>query len=171
MVKKIFLSSLAILFLLNTSGLELFFAVMQSEFKKDAEEIMEGFSSLKDFSIIKITNTDLRGIIFINDNEISYKMKRYDICKVKKTADTIYYYCYNDENEQNLIDIFIGTNKKMGNGKSCLIKAPEKIYICPVKLKSPVLNECIYASLFLSNKYPEPIIKVNPQPPQKNSSC
>lgn len=80
---------------------------LKNYFKRDAANQLNAFIQDDNLEIIKIHKNDIdknsSPIRFVEDNEFIYGGMMYDIYKTEIKADSIYYYCINDKNE-NILD-------------------------------------------------------------------
>ena len=108
-MKKIIPLFLITLIFLNTFGFNLFLDYLLFQCKRDFSK--ENFNSSKKIVILKITPEEQKNLQRVNDDEIRYKGKMYDIDKEIKKKDNLYIYCINDKTEDRLFEILFKINK------------------------------------------------------------
>jgi hypothetical protein len=109
-MKKIVIILLSFLLLFNSFGYVLVYFEVKQSLRDDAFEKMKDYISEEDLDIIVLNKQDLLPhnieCIFLNDNEIKYKGKLYDIYRKHEEGDKLILYCLNDEKENTVEKIF-----------------------------------------------------------------
>jgi endonuclease III-like uncharacterized protein len=94
---------LLLVFLYNSIGYFLIFKCLQSSIQKEITESIQSPASNKLFKVLSFHKKDLKKINWVEDEkEMRYNGELYDIAKITETADSIIYYCINDEDEDQL---------------------------------------------------------------------
>ena len=133
-MKKIIPVLLIILITLNTFGFNLLLDYLIQKCKYDF--LNEGHHDLKQVTLLKISNDEQKNIQRVDDDEIRYKGKMYDIIKETKNNNILYIKCINDRDEDNLFEILFKINKQDNpNDKS------EPLYSKNLLIKNYILNE------------------------------
>ena len=105
-LKKSISILLAFLILYNSLGYFIVFKSMQLAVRNEIKANIKNSIPEEDLFLIKLTNDEMKsgksGFRKINDSEFFFFGKLYDIVKVKKNADTNYFYCINDAKEEQL---------------------------------------------------------------------
>ncbi len=108
-MKKIIPLLLITLIFLNTFGFNLFLDYLLFQCKRDFSK--ESFYNSKRIVVLKITPEEQKNLQRVDDDEIRYKNKMYDIFKEIKKEDGLYIYCINDKTEDRLFEILFKINK------------------------------------------------------------
>ena len=133
-MKKIIPALLIVLIVLNTFGFNLLLDYLILKCKYDFSN--EKHHDLEQIILLKITNDEAKGLQRVDDNEIRYKGKMYDIIKEAKENNILYINCISDRNEDNLFEILFKINKQDDpDGKS------EPLYFKNLLIKNYILNE------------------------------
>jgi hypothetical protein len=109
-MKKIVIILLSFLLLFNSFGYVLVYFEVKQSLKDDAFEKMKDYISEEDLDIIVLSKQDFLHntdrCTFLNDNEIQYKGKLYDIYRKYEEGENLILYCLNDEKENTVEKIF-----------------------------------------------------------------
>ena len=109
-MKKIVIILLSFLLLFNSFGYVLVYFEVEQSLKEEAFEKMKNNISDEDLYIIALSKQDLllnnNGCIFLNENEIKFNGKLYDIYRKYDLGDKIILYCLDDEKENTVEKIF-----------------------------------------------------------------
>jgi len=101
---------LSFLLLFNSFGYVLVYFEVKQSLKDDAFEKMKNYLSEEDLDIIVLNKKDLlrqsAECIFLNESEIKYKGKLFDIYRKYEKGDDVILYCINDEKENVVEKIF-----------------------------------------------------------------
>jgi hypothetical protein len=108
---------------------------MQFIFKNIAYEKISSILPQDQLTILKISKNEINDdneFIELDESEISYYGKMYDICKKDTIDNDIIFYCYSDENEDALQIAFTSfvkqqTNPNCNNSVTNLIKQLIKV--------------------------------------------
>jgi len=137
-MKKALAAFLLFIFTFTLCGYVLLFAILQENVSEKMHRIANGDPA--NLEIIKAPKSEIgKSIVFNDDDEINYHGKLYDIASEKLKGDTIYFYCVNDKEEENL---YAGLNintiqntefqsKTQNNHSSPVIKLIVKDYFQP----------------------------------------
>ncbi len=92
--------------LYNSLGYFIVFKSIQFAVRNEIKANIKNSIPDEELFLIKLTNNEKKsgksGFRKINDSEFFFFGKLYDIIKVKRNADTNYFYCINDEKEEQL---------------------------------------------------------------------
>ncbi|MEJ2617191.1 MAG: hypothetical protein P8Z35_19730 [Ignavibacteriaceae bacterium] len=133
-MKKIIPVLLIILIVLNTFGFNLLLDYLILKCKYDFSK--KGHYDLEQVILLKITGDEAKEFQRIDENEIRYKGKMYDIIKETQKNNILYINCISDKNEDNLFEILFKINKQDSpNSKS------EPLYTKNLLIKNYILNE------------------------------
>ncbi len=133
-MKKIIPVLLIILIALNTFGFNLLLDYLIIKCKYDFS--IERHHAKEQVTILKINDDEAKDLQRVDDDEIRYKGKLYDIIKETKKNNILYIKCINDKNEDNLFEILFKINKQDDpNDKS------EPLYTKNLLIKNYILNE------------------------------
>ena len=121
---------LILLIVFNSFGYVVAFLQLKLVFQSIGFEKVTGQLPENQFTLIKIPQKDLlenNEFIEIDESEISYYGKMYDICWKEVSGTDVIFYCYSDENEDALNIAFSSfiqqnTNPKSDNPVTNLIK-------------------------------------------------
>lgn len=107
-MKKILSILLIAVYIANAGGIIFLFVIRKNQFNNEFRNFLK--YNLKDHELKKIA-IPLRGLpdnIFrmIESDEFRYMGKMYDIVREKAVGDSVFYYCYCDENEENFLQKF-----------------------------------------------------------------
>lgn len=142
-MKKILTLLLCSMILFNTCGFYFAYFQIRSYFKQIAFNRINEYVSLENINVIKtnpkFTCSEMQIFERVNDNEILYLEKMYDICKEERRGDTLVLYCLNDENEDKLNHAFAEFVKwnNNGNGRTpvkSLLNTVIKIALSPKEI-------------------------------------
>ena len=133
-MKKIIPALLIVLIVLNTFGFNLLLDYLILKCKYDFSN--EKHHDLEQIILLKITDDEAKDLQRVDDNEIRYKGKMYDIIKEAKENNILYINCISDRNEDNLFEILFKINKQDDpDSKS------EPLYFKNLLIKNYILNE------------------------------
>ena len=133
-MKKIIPVLLIILLVLNTFGFNLLLDYMILKCKYDFSN--EKYHDPGQITLIKINENDEKDLQRVDDNEVRYKNKMYDIIKETKKDCILYIYCINDKQEDNLFEMLFKVNKNdYPDGKSTTVNLENLL------IKNYLLNE------------------------------
>jgi hypothetical protein len=174
-LKRLLSIFLVLLIAFNTGGYLFIYFQVGNCFKQIAFNKINDYIPLDNLELIKINvksvdfnNTDIYERI--NDREVSYFGKMYDIYKEETSGDTLSLYCVSDEKEDvinNAIYTYIN-DKKNDNSNSALaniIKIFITIAIVPCESNHKSINtyqnisylyQISYQNIFLDVPYPPP---------------
>ena len=132
-MKKIIPALLIILIVLNTLGFNLLLDYLILKCKYDFSN--EKHHDLEQIILLKITDDEAKDLQRVDDSEIRYKGKMYDIIKEAKENNILYINCISDRNEDNLFEILFKINKQDDpDSKS------EPLYFKNLLIKNYILN-------------------------------
>ena len=156
---------LSVLFIYNTMGYYFVFKIAQFDVRAEMKSAIKRNIPMKDLEVITIPATangsNDSQTRFIDDNELIYQGKLYDIVKRELSGNNIIVYCINDKKEEVLLenlyakltrenDITKNMNDKSGHILTSMIKdvvfSKTIIIISPIGLDinfSSVNNEII----------------------------
>lgn len=136
---------------------------MQSFFKNDAANQLNGFIKDDNLELIRIHKNDINDnssiINFTEEDEFLYGGMMYDVYKTAVKGDSIYYYCVSDENENNLEKAFASylntktSNNTRSNAVNNILLNITKIGLTPVNSDIIFYQTGVY---FAINKYYHP---------------
>ncbi len=102
-MKKILSLVLVFVFFYSIMGFYLNFEVEQYQIKEEIKEKIVNNLPEKELTLVKISSIENKKITWMEDGkEFRYKGNMFDVVRIKTGADTIYYYCFDDENESKL---------------------------------------------------------------------
>lgn len=109
-MKRLISILLVMMLIFNSAGYVLVFYQLKKYFKKEAFSKLEKYINPADLTTIVVSkyqyeNED-ENFYFVEPHEIKYFGKMYDIARTEFTADSIRIYALNDENEDNLHELF-----------------------------------------------------------------
>jgi hypothetical protein len=94
----------------NSAGYVLTYFELKYFFKKEAFGRLDNYIPGDDLTVINISRQNYENnnedFYFVDDNEIKFFGKLYDISKVEITGDSVEIVCLSDENESKLDEIF-----------------------------------------------------------------
>lgn len=103
-MKKLLSISLVLVFFYSFIGFYLNFAIEQCVIKEQVKEKIISNLPENELTIIKISLRDQGKITWMEEGkEFSLEGILYDVVKIKKEKDSIYYYCFCDVKESKLI--------------------------------------------------------------------
>lgn len=109
-LKRVFSILLALILIFNSAGYIVVFYQMKKYFKKEAFQKLENYIKPEDLTTIVISKYDFENenenFYFIESKEIKYFGKMYDIARIEHTGDSVRIIALNDENEDNLHNLF-----------------------------------------------------------------
>jgi len=158
-LKKIISIFLTLLIVFNTGGYFFVYFQLSNCFKQIAFNKINDFIPLENLELIKL---DLNAISSydedfyerVNDREISYCGKMYDIYKEEVSNDTLLIYCVSDENEDiinNAFDIYIN-DKKNDKPNSAIVNII-KIFITIALVQTEKENFNLKSNQIITNTY------------------
>jgi hypothetical protein len=123
-LKRILPIFFLVIFLFNSLGYFIVFRFNQLEVRNQMRaEILENTPNSR-FIKVSVSSSHSPEIVWTDDNEFSYKGKRYDVVRSEKANGSVNYFCLNDSREDALfsqlnenLDNQADANK-MANGKS-----------------------------------------------------
>ncbi len=120
-IRNIALTLIALVFAFNSFGFIFYFLIERENAKGEAFEEITSLKSNEKIEVLSISKSVINdGKIFlrINNKEIKYEGKMYDIVKEEKRTDKIIFYCVHDEKEDKLEKDFAKTVNKNLNQKA-----------------------------------------------------
>ena len=133
-MKKIIPLILIILITLNTFGFNLLLDFLIQKCKYDF--INERNHDFKRVTLLRLTGDEEKKIQRVDDHEIRYKGKMYDIVNEIKKDNILYITCINDKSEDNLFGILFKINKQDDPNNRA-----EPLYTKNLLVKNYILNE------------------------------
>ena len=135
---------MAFLILYNSLGYFIVFKSIQYSIRNEIKANIKNSIPDKNLFLIKLTNDEIksekREFRKINESEFFFLGKLYDIVRVRKNADTNYFYCINDAKEEQLLSALgshverqIDQSSPVSKKTSNLLKHVVKIAICDYK--------------------------------------
>jgi hypothetical protein len=110
LLSKKYISLLLILLIVfNSFGYVVAFLQLKLVFKNIGFEKVIETHPEQQITVLKIPQKEIsenKEFIEINESEISYYGKMYDICRKEVSGTDVIFYCYNDEREDALISVF-----------------------------------------------------------------
>ncbi|MGA2297658.1 MAG: hypothetical protein ABSG15_08945 [FCB group bacterium] len=178
-MKRTLTAILIIIILYNSAGFILSFYSLQRAIKIDVRESIKQQIPLSQLELIKIPIKLLdKQIEKSDENEFKLNGKMYDVAKEIQKNDTIYFYCFNDKNEEKLFEKF--SNDVSGNlGTEGIFKTKMlknlKIFSFDAinlitKPKPDIFYEMAF-NLYLSQRYNSFHPDINPPPPKTVVNC
>ena len=108
-MKKIIPVLLIILISLNSFGFNLLLDYLIFQCKRDYST--EKYYPSNEIVVLKIIPDENKNLQRVDDNEIRYKNKMYDIVKEVKENNVLFIYCISDKKEDGLFDLLFKINK------------------------------------------------------------
>ena len=109
-LKRLISILLAMTLIFNSAGYILVFYQLKKYFKKEAFSKLENYIDPKDLTTIVISkhqyDNEDENFYFVEPHEIKYFGKMYDIARTDFTEDSVVIHALNDENEDNLHELF-----------------------------------------------------------------
>lgn len=153
--KNILLVLIISLFSFNSFGFVIYFLVVRENIKESKFDEIKRNDSRSRIEILSFNSSDYENgeaVQRINDREIRFQGKMYDIVKVLMHSGTIIIYCIHDEKEDRLEKEFADNMRETNSGKIILMTQQKFIsqinYVQLVKkpeISSPI-KKCIYIS-------------------------
>ncbi len=164
---------LLILILLNTSGFSLMFGLLYYSCKLENENPGAMLETGKQKLVLTVKKSGLADIVRVNDREIKYKGKMYDVIKEEVRGEVHYIYCVWDKQEDRIVSAynnFHQSNKAetpyTNDASKLILKNLIKNFIIPSKFAG--LQQSSYKNNFaeLSNYYQSVIPDIQFPPPK-----
>ncbi len=108
-MKKILPLLLITLIFLNTFGFNLLLDYLLFQCRRDFSK--EKFFESNKIIVLKITSDEKKNLQRVDDNEVRYKDKMYDIIRELEKDGALYIYCISDRKEDWLFEILFKINK------------------------------------------------------------
>jgi len=109
-LKRIVSILIVLMLIFNSAGYILVFYQLKKYIKKEALSKLENYIHPGDLTTIVISKHQFENeddnFFFVEPHEIKYYGKMYDIARIEHTADSVRIIALNDENEDNLHEIF-----------------------------------------------------------------
>lgn len=103
--KSLGLLFLLILFLFNTLGYYLIFFISQDQYRANRFEFLKNLAAEENATVLKFSIKDKAKKPYrrVKDGEIVFEGKLYDIAKEEIKNDSIYFFVYQDEEEEEML--------------------------------------------------------------------
>ncbi|MCX6168550.1 MAG: hypothetical protein NTX65_04370 [Ignavibacteriales bacterium] len=175
-LKNIFLFLIALAFAFNSFGFIIYFILEVENTKENAFEKVIKLEGDEKVEVISVSISQLEsgiGIERINNREIRYDGKMYDLVKVERHLDVITFYCIHDEKEDKLEKEFSNNLQKNINHRSVTntqIQFNQQIQNTNEKEKITLISPFHKTSypIFLASSYLLDISKILTPPPKSN---
>lgn len=109
-LKRVLSIFLALILIFNSAGYIVVFYQMKKVFKKQAFQKLENYINPEDLTTIVLSRYDFENenenFYFVEAHEIKYFGKMYDIARIEHSDDSVKIIALNDENEDNLHNLF-----------------------------------------------------------------
>jgi hypothetical protein len=166
-VKKIFIILFSALLLFNSFGYIFVYLQVKNNLKDESLEKLKEYIPEEELEVIIYNSKDSLSdgkIEFIEDDEIKYYDRMYDVYKKVEKSSVIYFYCVGDEKE-NVLNKAFSTYIKSIISKDTPQPALKNILM--IKLSFAIINQTdnllankleqliSYSKLFLTTNYPE----------------
>jgi hypothetical protein len=178
-VKKLLSISLIFLIAFNAGGYFFIYFQIENNFKESAHNKISEFIPLENLELIKIsrqdeTNTKIHEYQRLDEKEIYYHGKMYDIYKEEIQNDTVFLYCLNDEKEDILENAFAEyINKKNDDNSLSSVSNIIKILILsalqPNSTEFKNIQTHNHLSYIFTSKTQNIFIDIPSPPPKVNS--
>ena len=165
---------MVVMLLFNSAGYILLFYQLKKIFKKEAFSKLENFIEEKDLVEIKVSKTVYENpdenFYFVEEHEIKYYGKMYDIAKVEFSGDSVKIHALSDANEDNLHNFFAlflskNLNDKYSRASTALHSIIQDAGLpCIWNVKTFFEKKVLHVFIFLQNLSDYPDI---PTPPPK----
>ena len=177
-VKKVFVILFCLLLLFNSFGYIFVYLQVKKGLKNESVEKLKQYIPEEELEIFVINKDDLNKenkIEYLDDDEIRYCEKMYDVYKKVESGNSIYYYCIGDEKE-NLLNKAFSTYIKNLISKDTPQPALKNILL--IKLSAAIISDngkpisqkteniITYSKIFLTTNYSE----VLTPPPRANTA-
>lgn len=176
-MKKILSILLVSLLIFNSAGYVLVFFQLKFSFQKEAMSKLENFLEPSEMTIINISKNEFikgsQNFFKVNDNEISFFDKLYDISQVEYINDSVKIIALSDENENKLNDFFEQSLNKNLNDKFSKTASIIKLLITEAGLPTEFQSASSWREDMCYNFIFVPILKTFldiPTPPPKSIS-
>ena len=132
-LKKVISILLIFLFVFDSFLLMFVYQQVKNELKSEGQEKVEEAIDENQVDIIKFSRNDIRkGTIklqILENNELVFEDRIYDIYETRYSDDSVFFYCINDLNENNLegaYSEYIKTNKEKDSEEAALNILPDE---------------------------------------------
>jgi len=155
-------------------GYSILFECFLNSHKSETFKKIEKYEASKKKTVLYISWKNSAKIEMLNSKEIKYGGKMYDIIKMENKNDGIYYYCYDDEKEDKIINWFSNFFNLKAN-KDNQSKSPAAEYALNNLLKYFINSQKFHNDIPISytaytvkeiDLYLQPSIKIVTPPPQ-----
>jgi hypothetical protein len=178
-VKKLLSISLILLIMFNAGGYFFIYFQIENHFKESAFNQINEFIPLENLELIKLLRHDETGKKIheyqrLDEKEIYYHGKMYDIYKEEIQNDTVFLYCLNDEKEDILENAFAEyINKKNDDNSLSSVSNIIKILILsalqPNSTEFKNIQTHNHLSYIFTSKTQNIFIDIPSPPPKTNS--
>ena len=176
-MKKFTATLLISLFILNIFGYGLLFEVRLLACKMDGLKKVENADGVHDLTVIFIPNNELKNLLRTGKNEIKYNYRMYDVVKEENSKIGIYFYCFDDKNEDAVLKYYAGLQKAEhskqnaeGNESADFVfNNIIKTFLAPFKIINNNITGVQSYLILKDKKYLSPTIEIQSPPPEKSS--
>jgi hypothetical protein len=170
-MKKSLSFLLIFVFIYGITGVYLNFEIEQNRIKEEVKASFLKTLKINQLILIKITSQNNSKIRWTEEgHEFRYEGDLYDVVRIKNAGDTTFFYCFNDEKENNLfsnLDKLVKDQTDHSKSKTQIKKAGSNYFFHEVNQKTILPERVVYFLQFRSNYtlvYP-PVLT----PPPRNS--